>query len=320
MSIFSAPFIVKPGWGLVEEDLEKIIKLENLTDLGKDFLNQTKTLIERFGSLANTRIIAFDENSGANFESKAFFKTLLSYDRTVFYYPVMSNKECCVIFIHNPKGVQMLKTNQHILAHEFAHHFQIAHAGFPQYVSKSPGGSWIPPFAQGCEIGPTTGTATVDNLPLPDFYGVIKDCIERTQDIICEGFLREKGLTEGFLDWYKKDMKHPRDPALAIPNFLRTPNMKRYVRRLSLRDSAEWGATVQLAYRKNNLTQILLEARKNATKLNKKHINARYVFDEVFKLCFNTDFHLFKSREETINYTNKILSLLNIKIKTNEKW
>lgn len=320
MSILSAPHLVLPGWGLPEEHLKKIIHSENLKDLTESFLNQTKSIIEKFGSLSSMKIIAFDENSGSNSESKALFETFMSYNRTVFYYPVMSNKQYCVVFVHNPKGVQVLKSNQHVLAHEYAHHFQIAHASFPCYVCRRPGGSWIPPFAQGCEIGPATGTAIVDNLPLPDLHGVIKDCIERTEDISCEGLLREKGLTTGFLEWYRKDIMHPRDPALAIPNFLRTPNIKKYVRRLSLRDCAEWGATVQLAYPKQNLTQILLKARRNATRLNKKHLDAPQIFEEIFKLSTNTNFQSFKLPDETIGYNKKILDLLNIEIKTREKW
>jgi len=73
MSIYSVPFLVEPGWGLAEEDLEKIIRLENLRDLTKDFSDQTKPLIEKFGSLFTIRIVAFDENSGVDSQSKALF-------------------------------------------------------------------------------------------------------------------------------------------------------------------------------------------------------------------------------------------------------
>jgi len=324
MSIYSVPFLVEPGWGLVGEDLEKIIRLENLKDLTKDFLDQTKPLIEKFGSLFSVRIVAFDENSGVDSNSKDLFESLMLYERNVFYYPVVSNKECCVIFIHGSKGPQELKSNEHILAHECAHHFQFAFAGFPYYACQKTYRDWFPPFTKGCGIGPTSGSVYVDNLPftsVPDpTTHVIKDCVERVNDIVCEGLLREKGLTKGFVEWYQEDMAQHRDPTLKMPDYMRTPDFKRYVRRLALRDCAEWGATVQLAYPNRDLTQILSERKKFATKLNKKHINAPPIFDEIFRLCINTNFHAFKSPEKTSDYTKKILNLLNIKIKTREKW
>lgn len=326
MSIYSVPFLAEPGWGLVEEDLEKIIRLENLKDLTKDFLDQTKPLIEKFGSLFTIRIFAFDENSGVDSESKALFKSFMLYERNLFYYSVASNKECCVIFIHSSKGLRELKSNEHILPHECAHHYQFAFTDFPYYTSQKTYRDWVPPFVKGCGIGPISGSVYVDDLPLtsmPDATNhVIKDCVERVHDIICEGLLREKGLTKGFLEWIQEDTTQRRDPTLNIPDCDRTPDFKRYVRRLALRDCAELGAVVQLAYPNRDLTQILSERKKFAAKLNKKHINAPHIFDEIFRLCTNTNFHTFKSPEKTSNYTKKILNLLNIKIKikTQEKW
>jgi len=324
MSVYSVPFLVEPGWGLVAEDLEKIIRLENLKDVTKDFSDQTNRLIENFGSLFSVKIIAFDENSGVDYYSKTLFKSLMGFERNVFYYQVVSNKECCVIFIHGSKGLQELKSNEHILAHECAHHLHFAFTDFPYYTSQKTYRDWVPPFVKGCGIGPISGSVCVDNLPLtnvPDAIShVFRDCAERVHDIICEGLLREKSLTKGFVEWYQEDMAQRIDPALKIPDYMRTPDFKRYVRRLALRDCAEWGATVKLAYPNRDLTQILSERKKFATKLNKKHIKATSIFDEIFRLCINTNFHAFKSPEKTSDYTKKILNLLNIKIKTQEKW
>jgi hypothetical protein len=320
MSICSASALLVPGWGLPKESLDEVIMFEKLKDLTMNFLGQTLPIIKRFDFDASIRVLAFNEGSGGNNVSKSLFRAMVSCDRTVIYYPILSNNGCCVVLASDPKGVQELKTKEHILAHEYAHHIHAAHTDFPYYFCKGPNGGWVPPFSRGCEIGPTTGMALVDSLALPDMKGVIKDCAERIHDIICEGLLTEKSITEGYLEWFEDEIRQRIDPAVALPSFLRTPSMKRYVRRLVIRDYAEWGAKVQLANPKLNLTQTLSKAKKHAIKLNKKHINADHAYNEIFKLCATTNFHAFKSLQNTLNYTKKILNLLNIKINTKEKW
>jgi hypothetical protein len=56
--------IVKNRWGLEDEDLNRIIKIENLKDVTQRFFNSVKRIIESFGSVSRLRIVAFNERSG----------------------------------------------------------------------------------------------------------------------------------------------------------------------------------------------------------------------------------------------------------------
>jgi len=228
-----------------------------------------------------------------------------------------------VVLIYSSKGEQTLRSYKHILCHEYAHHFQFTYAGFPYYIFKQRPPPAVPRFVEPYEVGPEIGSAFIDSLPLADLQSVIQDSNERISDIICEGLLRERDLTLDFLEYFKYDIALRKDPAITIPQQLRMrfPNLKRYVRRLALRDAAEWGATIQLAYPKNsNAIKAISQSRKGTIKLNKKLPNASQVYDRIYKLCVGTDFHLFKSLQKTTDYTKKVMDLLNIRIKTSEEW
>lgn len=309
--------MAKNGWGLEDEDLDDIIKIENLKDVTQRFSDQIKTIIERFGSVSHLRIVAFNEQSGVDRHSKSIFRLLIQAGRDVNYNSLLSNKECCVILIYPTSAEPSLKSYGHILCHEYAHHFQFAYAGFPYYIVKQLLPEPVPPFAKPSEIGPEVGSVFVDDLRLPDLHTVIHDSIERISDIICEGLLREKNLIIDFLEWFQHKVALYKDPTVRF----RQPVLKRYVERLVLRDNAEIGATVRLAYPNNDdVTMVISQGKKFAIRLNKKLPKASKVHDEIFNLCVNTDFQLFKSPEKVVNYTKKVMDLLNIEIKTSENW
>lgn len=90
-----------------------------------------------------------------------------------------------------------------MLAHEYSHHIQFVFAGFPYYRYKFDPPAPVTPFAKRYEIGPKRGSAFIDGLLIPELWCVIEDAIERLNDIICEGLLREKKLICGFLEYYE---------------------------------------------------------------------------------------------------------------------
>ena len=223
--------------------------------------------------------------------------------------------------VYHPKGEYLLKRYKHILCHEYAHHIQFAHLGFPYYIYKEKSQAFVPPFVKPYEIGPRVGSAFVDKLPLPDLSTVIQDSNERISDIICEGILRERRLVFDFFEWFRDNVALKKDPVLDIPPGFRQPSIKRYVRRLALRDNAEWGGTVQLAYPKdNNVKKVISKGKKFVVKLNKHLSDASRVHDEIFDLSVSTNFHRFKLPQEVVNYTKKVFNLLNIKIESSEIW
>jgi len=320
MSIKSVPYLVKNGWGLEEEDLNRIIRIEKLEDVSHKFSDQIKTITEKFGSLSRLRILAFDKESGIDSDSKKMFMSLILAERDVFYHAGFSNKECCVVLIFKSKGELVLKSFKHILSHEYAHHIQFSHECFPYYIYKRSPRLWVPPFVACYEVGPEIGSVSIDGLPLPDLHTIVQDSNERISDIICEGLLRQKDLVADFLEYFQHDIALREDPA-SLPQYTSHPNIKRYIRRLALRDNAEWGATIQLAYPKNsNVCKVISQGKKLAVRLNKKYPKASQVHNEIFNLCINTDFHSFKNPEKAVSYTKKVMDLLNMKIKTKEKW
>jgi len=131
--------------------------------------------------------------------------------------------------------------------------------------------------------------------------------------------LRERNLVYDFFEEFRNNVALKKDPALHFA--YRRPCERRYVRRLVLRDNAEWGATVRLAYPKNEeVNKVISKCKKFAVKLNKRLPEASRIYDEIFNLCTNTDFHKFKSPQEVVNYTKRIFDLLNIKIESSESW
>lgn len=320
MSMFSIPDIVEKLWGLKEEDLNNIIRVEGLKDVTHEFSGEIRKTTERFDSLSDLRIIAFNNDSGVDPESKAAFKAWISAGRTIFYHSWFSNKGCCVVLVHDPKGISRLTAYNHILYHEYVHHFQFTYGNFPYYIAKQGQQEWIPPFVNPCEVGPQTGSAFVDNLLLEDMFTFVQDANERISDVICEGILREKDLVGDFLEYYEQNVISNEDPNIFLPTTHQS-SLKRYVRRLALRDNAEWGATVRLAYpTEDKAIRLISQGKKQAIKLNKEYSQASQAHDEIFKLCLDTDFNSFRSPKNYLCYFKKVMSLLNMKIKTSESW
>jgi hypothetical protein len=221
----------------------------------------------------------------------------------------MSNKECCVMFLQNPDGIKMIESMPGILAHEYAHHFQVANAGFPFYFFRSKYETGEPPsFVKPYEIGSLVKEALLDNVRLPEGT-VIEDSLERIGDIICEGILRERRIPSAIEDLYKMDVTGP-DPPLILKKEI----LKRYVYRLVLRDLAEWGALIQLALPQIASTLAHI-GKEKAHRLNKNHLNANQAYEAVFNLCLETDFNSFRKPTNMIAYTHKVFNILKIKLK-----
>lgn len=158
MSFLNARILHEPNYGLPTEYIDKIIVSENLKEITEQFLRETKPICQKFGSVSTIRIVAFNQKSGIDERSKAVLDAFVRSERTVFYAADMSNKECCVLFVQDPKGISELKSTG-VVAHEFAHHFQFAHAGFPYYSFKTQPSEGAPLFAKLFEIGSPRGRA-----------------------------------------------------------------------------------------------------------------------------------------------------------------
>jgi hypothetical protein len=135
MSINSVPDIVRQGWRL-EEDLDRIIRIERLRDVSQKFSNQIKPVVDAFRARSRMRVIAFNEQSGIDRDSKAIFEAFISGEREVFYIGPLSNRECCVILVYDSTGESKLRSYKHTLPHEYAHHVQFAHESFPFLIAR----------------------------------------------------------------------------------------------------------------------------------------------------------------------------------------
>lgn len=319
VSIYSIDHLAEPKWGLRDEDLERLIRAEKLRDITSRFSYIGKYTVERFDSPDRIRIVAFHKNSGLNRESRTFFRSHVQEGRQIFYDAALSNKETCVVLVSDPVGIEVLKWFIHVLLHEYAHHFQFAHGGFPYYIYKEECRTWTPQFVKAFEVGPATGCASIDGLPLPSMHSVIQKSNESLSNIICEGLLRERSLA---FDAYRHyaELAIPTDPVIFVPSRLRNAAITRYYRRHTLRDCAEWAATVHLAYPhapKSNLAAAFSRMRNFTIKLNKKHLDAAQAYERIFRLCEVTDFKSFKNPEKAVTYSRKVLKLLKIQI---ENW
>lgn len=308
--MFTAHILYEPDWGLPDEYISKIIAIEKMKDITERFRDQIDPLCERFGNVSRIRIASFDEKSGFNEQSKRMFKAFIASLRDVMYVANMSNKECCVLFLHDPSGIKKIEVMPGILAHEYAHHFQVAHAGFPYYFTKTAGfDSSVPSFSKPLELGSWVKEVFLDNVPLPESVQVIDDSLERIRDIICEGILRSSGVYSALEKQYIADVTGP-DPYVPKPGEI----YKRYVHRLVLRDLAEWGACIELAM-PTIASALLPKGRAKAYSLNKNHLNAYQAYDAVFKLSKETDFNLFKDPKPTLAYLQKVFDILKIRLK-----
>jgi hypothetical protein len=110
MSINSVPDIVRQGWGLEEEDLDRIIRIERLRDVSQKFSNQ----------------IAIP---------RRFLKHLFPEKEKYFILDPCQTR-VYVILVYDSIGESKLKSCKRILPHEYAHHVQFAHESFPFLIAR----------------------------------------------------------------------------------------------------------------------------------------------------------------------------------------
>jgi len=320
---FVIPLVTK-GYGLKDEDFDEIIEIERLRDLSKVLSGTIKTTQREFGSNIRIRIIEFNELSGANADSNKWFRTLIGAMRHMFYSHLHSNKDCCVLFKYAGYDMRKELVKKRTLLHEFAHHYQWATLGFPMFLPK---GSvevkeMNPQFTKCYGIGPSEANVYIDALLLDhNPISLIKDFSERISDFVCEGTLIEKGLKEGILEEYHKKRRH--DPAKDYPALARHkfPVIMRYVRRLALFDAAEWHAILKHAYPNDqSFKKDMVYDKKHVIRLNKKYPKAKHAFRKIHEISLTTDYKSFKELKNAVNHIKQALNLLNIEIRTKEKW
>lgn len=318
---YTTPFVID-GYGLREEDLNEIIIMERLKDISQGFSRDIHKIQEKFDSKSKIRVIEFNELSGADVNSNSWFRRLIFARRHIFFNTISSNKDCCVIFFYAGRDKKDKMLSERFLPHEFAHHFQWASEGFPCLLPKGTPKKFLPQFAKCYEIGPKVGSVYVDNIFLDDnLIFLIKDFSERIADFVCEGILKEKGFRKGYLEEYCLDRN--RDPAKNFPIQLR-PKLAtaiRYMRRLALRDAAEWHAILRLAYPNDRTLKKMLDYdRKYVLHLNKKYGKAKRAFKQIYEISLNTDHNSFKNVRNAVRYIKEIMDLLGIIVKTKESW
>ena len=194
----SLPFVVPlvtRGYGLREEDLNEVIRMERLKDISKRFSRAIQRIQEKFDSKTKIRIIEFNELSGQNTYSNSWFRMLILTKRHIFYSHIHSNKDCCVLLCYTGLDKNHKLFNERILPHELAHHYQWASQGFSCFLPKGTPKELVPQFAKYCEIGPKVGSVYIDSIFLDDdLIMTMKDFSERIADFVCEGILREKRI------------------------------------------------------------------------------------------------------------------------------
>lgn len=320
---FTVPFVTI-GYGLKDEDLDEIIRMERLNDISQVFSESIEFINNRFESKTRIRIIEFSEISGVDIDSNEWFRSLVSAQRHLFYSHLHSNKDSCVLFKYAGLNFDRELFEKRLLPHEFAHHYQWESQNFPCLVPKGAPNYYLPQFTKAFEVGPGKGSVYIDNallIQVPQI--VVKDFCERVSDSVCEGILREKGFEEGIMDEYVEQGKH--DPAKDyLPQVRAGPEdaiLVRYVRRLFLLDEAEWNVLLSQAFPKNQaLKSRLRNATKLVMKLNKKYIKAKHVFNRVHDVIQETDYRSFKKPEKAVNYIKQVMKLLNVEIRTTESW
>jgi len=135
MSINSVPDIVRQGLGL-EEDLDQIIRIERLRNVSQKFSNQIKPIVDAFRARSRMRVIAFNEQSGIDHDSKRAREVFISGEREVFYIGPLSNRECYVILVYDSIGESKLRSYKQILPYEYAHRVQFAHESVPFLIAR----------------------------------------------------------------------------------------------------------------------------------------------------------------------------------------
>lgn len=313
------PFIAK-GYGLPDEDLDEVILRENIRDVTGGYSADINRIQDRLRTQLRMRILEFSEVSGASMKSRLIFTQYIFSKRHLFYHHLFSNRDCCVVFVYSGSERDKDLFSSRLLPHEFAHHYQLVVRNFPVLMPSGIPTELLPQFALSYEIGPQEGEILVDGLLLPEgrvyFF---RDFCERISDFVCEGILISNGFTKGLLDEYLKlELDSPsKSVSRNDPNYSATI---RYFNRLALRDEAEWHALIKSAYGPEFVNSKLRLNKTRVLKLNKDLVNRKRAFKEVLDISLRTDYNDFKEKEKAVEYVKKVSSLLNIEVKTKEKW
>ena len=292
-----------------------------MKDVSANFVSGIENVQKKFNSDIKIRILEFSENSGSNYEANRIFNYFINSEKHVFYTHIFSNRDCCVFFIYsNYKIVDMQRFNNRTIPHEFAHHFQFVQ-GFPCLLPKGVPIEGYPEFADVKTIGPKVGEVLIDGLLLKHgLLSFFKDFSERISDFICESILIEKGFTEGYIEEYRELNKN--DLTKTIPKSIPEYTCAiRYMRRLMLRDEAEWQQILNRIYPNN--PQVNNELAYNLRKLLKQNNELpqrKQAFKKMLDIISKTEYTAFKEIKPALNYIKQMARLLNIEIKTDEKW
>ena len=158
----------------------------------------------------------------------------------------------------------------------------------------------------------------LDGLVLSHTSTPLKDFIERTSDLVCEGILRDIKCTDGFLKEYETRERF-KDPASWLPPHERV--LVRYVRRLALLDAASWQAMLKLVYPENvHISRTFREDKKWVLHLNKNFKNAKEAFDKISNYFLKVDYRSFKDQFNVVAHIKRLHKFLGIQVKTSEKW
>lgn len=316
------PFITK-DYGLKDEDLNEIAERENLRDISRKFSSGIDNTLHEFGTKQRIRILEFGENSGSTTKDRISFASLVHAEKNIFYSHLYSNKDCCVFFLysgHKIKDEELF--NCRVIPHEFAHHYQFTEANFPCLLPHGVPHVYRPQFALVHEIGPKIGEIYVGNLLLKDgLLSFFKDFSERISDFVCEGILIEKGFTEGLLEEYREIAKNDLTKVISMSD----PNYRaaiRYVRKLALRDEAEWQSLIHsiFAGKLDSLQGELMYNMKRVLKLNGDYAGRKRAFREIYNISTEMNYESFREASVAVDYIKQISSLLNIEIRTKENW
>ena len=120
VSIDSIEHIEEPGWGLREEDLERIIRSEKLRDVTSRFSSLVKCITEDFDFVPGIRIVAFDKSSGLNKESRAHFRSQIREGRQIVYHAGLSNRETCAVLASSTSWIDDVAWPEHFVLDEWA--------------------------------------------------------------------------------------------------------------------------------------------------------------------------------------------------------
>ena len=136
MSIRLVEPLVTKGFGLKDEDLDEIIRMDRLHDISSVYKEELKQILTAFSCHCRIRLLEFDELSGCDEIDNAWYNALISGQRHIFYSHLHSNKGTCVVFLYSNRAREENTFRKRTLLHEFSHHYQWAIDDFPCLIPK----------------------------------------------------------------------------------------------------------------------------------------------------------------------------------------